>query len=361
MDEDLARLRTVEEGSGFELVLEREIDAALTGDYWGITLPNNLVSSSVRAPSFLAYQAALNILGAPALFSKERVSDVSDPTVTSTKSAVERHHLFPRAYLEAQGIKEIKEINQVANLTLAEWSDNLVISNKGPAEYVPLLSTRFSRSELDLMEKVHALPPNWTALPYEQFLTERRVLMAAVIRDAFGCLTAAPGADDRPASVAELLEAGESSTVEFKASARYNRHTSQRDEAVEHAIVKSVAGFLNGEGGTILIGVDDAAMPVGLDNDYALLKKRDRDGFELWLTDLLHNHLGAGAVTRVDCAFTVEGGHEICRLDVSSATQPVFLNIPGKPRSDDFYVRINNSTRRLTTTEFLAYRNQRWP
>ena len=45
-------------------------------------------------------------------------------------------------------------------------------------------------------------------------------------------------------------------------------------------VVKTLAGFLNAEGGTLLIGVDDAGAVIGLAGDYEALRKRDRDGFE---------------------------------------------------------------------------------
>ena len=71
--------------------------------------------------------------------------------------------------------------------------------------------------------------------------------------------------------LADLLAAGESQTVEFKSTARWNVHAGQADKKMEHVIVKTVCGFLNAEGGTLLIGVDDDGAVVGLDADMQTL------------------------------------------------------------------------------------------
>ncbi|MBW1693736.1 MAG: hypothetical protein JRJ41_06165 [Deltaproteobacteria bacterium] len=54
------------------------------------------------------------------------------------KPAIERHHLFPKNYLKKQGIIEIRDTNQIATFALAEWSDNIKISDLSPVEYFPL-------------------------------------------------------------------------------------------------------------------------------------------------------------------------------------------------------------------------------
>jgi hypothetical protein len=64
----------------------------LTSDFWSITLPNILGTSSARSPGLFAYYAALNRLGAPVLFSHKKISDLLDPYLRSKKSALERHH-----------------------------------------------------------------------------------------------------------------------------------------------------------------------------------------------------------------------------------------------------------------------------
>lgn len=189
MEEDLARLRNVKDAVGFVETLVRIVQDTLTEDFWNITLPNELATSAARSPSLFAYYAALNLLGAQVLFSEMKVSELLDPSLKAKKSALERHHLFPAGYLKTIGIADNKEINQIANFALVEWSDNINISDVSPAEYFPQYAARFSKEDLERMCYWHALPVGWEKMDYATFLTERRRLMAKVIRDGFGRLT----------------------------------------------------------------------------------------------------------------------------------------------------------------------------
>jgi uncharacterized membrane protein YeaQ/YmgE (transglycosylase-associated protein family) len=159
---------------------------------------------------------------------------------------------------------------------------------------------------------------------------------------------------------ADLVAGGETERVEFKATARWNTHTQQRDSRVELVVAKTVAGMLNAGGGTLLIGVADDGTMVGLDPDRSLMKAPDDDRFQLWIIDHLERCLGKPAVTTVSVRFETQGGGDVCRVDVAPSDRPVFLDEPGGQRTADFYVRIGNSTRKLLTDEVLDYQGRRW-
>jgi len=160
----------------------------LTNDFWTVTLPANLDSSSARNPELFAYVAAQNRLGVPVLFSHKKVQDLLDPAIKTKKKALERHHLFPRAWLESQQVKDLKKINQLANFALLEWPENVDISDDPPDKYVPKIQPRFPPEEWERMHKDHALPENWHQMPYDGFLEQRRSLMAGIIRRGFEAL-----------------------------------------------------------------------------------------------------------------------------------------------------------------------------
>ena len=90
-----------------------------------------------------------------------------------------------------------------------------------------------------------------------------------------------------------------------------------RDKAVENSVVKSIAGFMNTHGGTLLIGINDAGEAVGLVNDYKLFPRKNRDAFENWLTDLLQNSIGKPAISNVTISFEDIDGSDMCRVDVA--------------------------------------------
>ncbi len=188
MDGDLNRFKAAKDAAGFVGILEEMMANELTNDFWAVTLPANLDSSSARNPELFAYIAAQNRLSAPVLFSHKKVPDLLDPAIKTKKKALERHHLFPRAWLERQGVVDLKLINQLANFALLEWPENIDISDKPPTEYVPKIRERFSADDWSRMHEFHALPEGWNEMQYETFLHERRKLMAAITRRGFESL-----------------------------------------------------------------------------------------------------------------------------------------------------------------------------
>ena len=190
MEFDLARFRDISSAEDFLGILKHICDITLTSDFWTVTLPNDLATSSPRSPSLFAYYAALVLLDARALFSKSKVTELLDPALHAHKSALERHHLFPKGYLNKLGITGIRDTNQIANYALVEWGDNIKISDQAPIKYLSEFKGRFSENELSRMYRWHALPDNWEHLDYKDFLEKRRELMALVISDGYKTLSA---------------------------------------------------------------------------------------------------------------------------------------------------------------------------
>jgi hypothetical protein len=185
MEQDLALLRGIDTAEGFVKVLDQQINAIFTRDYWEVTLPNELETAAARSTGQFAFYTALCLLEANVLYSKMKVSELLDPTIKSKKKALERHHLFPRRYLQKIGTREERLIDQTANYALVEWRDNIAISDKAPKDYVPQVEARFTGEELQKMYTMHALPERWYEMEYTTFLNERRKLMADIIRRGF--------------------------------------------------------------------------------------------------------------------------------------------------------------------------------
>jgi len=154
-------------------------------------------------------------------------------------------------------------------------------------------------------------------------------------------------------AIEELIENDEDFAVEFKSTARWDLKESKQNKAIEDAVVKTVAGFLNADGGTLLIGVGPDRVTVGLDHDYDRVKPKNGDGFVTWLTTHLINAFGPVPVTRTRARIVTRDGKEICRVDVAPSPQPVLARM--SQHGESFYVRINNSTRRLEPGDADAY------
>jgi ATP-dependent Lon protease len=169
-----------------------------------------------------------------------------------------------------------------------------------------------------------------------------------------------PEPSDEPHTIAarELITKGEGSKLEFKSSARWNFHKGDKDHVLELAVVKTVAGFMNAHGGTLLIGVNDQGEPIGLASDYKTVQKGDRDRYENWLTGLFEKTIGKPALASLSIAFEDIDGNDVCRIDVKPADRPVYVR--STQQEADLYVRLNNSTRLLNTKDALDYIASRW-
>jgi hypothetical protein len=359
IESDLARLRDRSSAAEFGEALDSVVRDTLTGDFWEIALPNALATSAARSPTLFAYYAALNLLDARVLLSKMRVNELFDPAIKTRRAAIERHHLFPRAHLKALGIQSTSQVNQIANMAFVEWPKNTAISGNDPAVYWPAYATALSESDREQQRFWHALPDGWETREYSDFLKERRRLLAKVIRAGYERL--AHGEPDLAVTepVEHLIAGGEIDTVEFKSTARYNTHTAQADPRLEHVVLKTIAGFANASGGTLLVGVNDDGELLGLDGDLSVMKKPDTDRYQLWLTDLLETTMGKPATTGVRVTFPHVGGSQVCKIDVRAATSPVVVH-PPSTQTHEFWVRIGNSTRALTGADVLTYTREHW-
>ena len=165
-----------------------------------------------------------------------------------------------------------------------------------------------------------------------------------------------------PIGVAELLQVGESQTIEFKSTARWNLRAGRPDKKMEHVIAKTVCGLLNAQGGKLLIGVDDDANLVGLAADMQTLgNKANRDGYELWLRQLLDNSLSLPTAGIVRISFESVASVDICVVSASSSGKPVFAKPhEGGTGHSEFWVRAGNAMKQFHGDDMLDYRANHW-
>jgi hypothetical protein len=363
LESDLGRIADLPTGHGpsFIAELDRIVTANFTNDYWEISLPNHLDTSSSRSPVLFAYLAALNLLDAEVLFSDVRVKDLLDPGIKAPRG-IERAHLFPRKYLASLGIAGMKQVNAIANMAFLDWAESTEVSAKEPTEYWPRLTRRVPSERLARQVYCHALPVGWEQLDYPTFLERRRTLISRVVREGFGTLWGG----QRPkqdASVEDLIRAGESQTIEFKSTARWNVTTRQHDPRMEHLIVKTVCGLLNAEGGSLLIGVTDNGEALGLADDFQTLgSKANADGYELFLRTLLDTNLSVVTATTVRIRFEHVGGVPVCLVAAAASGKPVFAKPPkgSGVAGSEFWVRIGNATRQLHGDDMVEYQDAHW-
>lgn len=353
MERDLAALRGMTSSSEFLAWIERVISAELTTDFWTVTLPNRLDTSSATSPLLYAYFASLNLLGARALFSKKHTRDVLDPSIKSTKSAVERHHLYPKAYLSQLGFKSPRETNQIANYALVEWNDNIAISESPPSEYLSKYWSRLTPKERSDQSYWHALTDGWEQRDYPEFLEARRKGIAKIILDGFQRLTHGEIIAPEDDTFESRISRGEGMQAEFKSTLRVNLHTGESDPKLEHAVVKTVAAFLNSKGGTLFIGVNDTGEPIGLDND----KFSNEDKMALHLDNMIKTHLGAAVFACIKTTFADVEGKRVLVIECMPSSKPVFSKgLSG----EEFFIRAGASSPAIPASQAHEYIEQRF-
>ncbi len=209
------------------------------------------------------------------------------------------------------------------------------------------------RAELDgLVAHLYEL----TEAEFAYILTTFPLVAESVKAAALAAYRAcAPNPDDQ--AVAALIRDGESARVEFKLAARWNPHTSKKDDTLKENIIQAVASFRNSrEGGALFLGVNNQGEITGLAEDYQAVnaQRPGRDTYELFLRDLLGKTLGGEHGDGYQITFHTIQGSDVCRIAVQPAAQPVYLN-------GELYVRLGNRKEKLTTQAALAYCRERWP
>lgn len=190
-DEDVRSM----EAQGISAYADAVIASQLSESYWTGLLPRNLETSSASSPFFLAYQAAQVKLGDKGFLSR----DITALDLILNRCDV--HHLYPRNHLKGQGLSKGK-YNQIANFVLTQTEINIAIGDKAPETYFAELAAQcFSgntkyggidgREEMRANLRANCVPErllDGDVPAFEDYLEERRKLMAAKIREYFGKL-----------------------------------------------------------------------------------------------------------------------------------------------------------------------------
>ena len=144
-------------------------------------------------------------------------------------------------------------------------------------------------------------------------------------------------------SAEELIKVSESKTLEFKSTLRWSlKEDAQDDKGVTHAVLKTIAAFLNTEGGDLLIGVADDGSIVGVERD----KLESDDKFMRHLAQVVRNGLGDRAGTCIDPKTQIVQGKTVCLVSCQRSPEPVYLKWKGMEKSPDgdFFVRSGPGT-----------------
>ncbi len=149
-----------------------------------------------------------------------------------------------------------------------------------------------------------------------------------------------------------LINAGESATLEFKSTMRVNLKTGKKGKEIEIAWLKAVAGFMNSDGGILLIGVEDDGNIMGIEVDGF----ENEDKCRLHFKNLINNHIGPEFSRFIHLKIRTVQEKVILAIECERVRKPVFLSM-GK--TEDFYVRSGPSSLKMTMSQMVKYLEER--
>ena len=264
------------------------------------------------------------------------------------------HHFFPKSYLKKRGIGNE---NSIVNITLVGADLNKrKIRAKAPSIYIQ-----------DFMDENDGLSKSITSHliqniddfgihsdDYSVFLEKRATAIYKALKNRID-LKNNDGIED--AELKKLILIGENEKLEMKSTLRYDLRQNIVNKNLEFVIAKTVSAFLNSDGGILIIGVDDDGNALGLEKDIETLSKKDIDGFELHLRNIIKKYLGSNFEKYLKVTFPTIDDKTICKVKILKSGKPVFANFEGK---DGFYVRNGNSSIPKNREEQSEYEKLHW-
>ncbi|MEM9934465.1 MAG: RNA-binding domain-containing protein [Bacteroidota bacterium] len=154
-------------------------------------------------------------------------------------------------------------------------------------------------------------------------------------------------------STEEIIRQGESDSVEFKSTLRWNLFTNKKDKNIEHAALKTIAAFLNTQGGILLIGVSDSGEVLGLEKD----QFANHDKLLLHLNKLVTDRIDTLSTQFIHTSVEKVNGKALLRIDCQPTTQPAYLR---EGHLEHFYIRTGPSTTALALSKVYTYIQERF-
>lgn len=153
---------------------------------------------------------------------------------------------------------------------------------------------------------------------------------------------------------------GEDDRREFKSSLRYDLETHQHNKDLEHSVLKNVAAFLNGDGGTIFVGVGDSGEIHGIELDGF----ENDDKWSLHLVNRIGQQLGKRFITLCSVEFDTLHGKSVSRITVRRSDEPAYLDeraLKAGGKQAAFFIRGGPSAQKLSPEESVRYIATRFP
>jgi len=267
--------------------------------------------------------------------------------------ALHSHHIFPQALLYRSGFDADNHVhrqmvNEIANRAFLTAASNIPLSDADPSAYLPTMEAKYPGA---LAKQFIPMDPSlWKVEHYDKFLNARRELLALKLNEYLASLIAEPE-EVRHRPISELVKLGESAVLEFKSTLQWDVALKQANKSLRKSCLKTIAAFMNSDGGTLLIGVEDNGNILGLEKDLSLLGG-SRDKLEQTLVNMISDEIGPALSHYYRIRFESVGDKLVCVVEADEVSDGVFV---GGDKGQEFFVRAGNTTRSLDPADTLEY------
>ena len=144
------------------------------------------------------------------------------------------------------------------------------------------------------------------------------------------------------------IKKGEHDKLEFKSTLRWNLKADKPGKEVELASLKTIAAFMNSNGGNLLVGVEDNGNILGVEAD----NFANEDKYLLHFSNIFNQHIGLEFAEYIEFAIKLLGDKKIFVIACRKSSKPVFLK---HKTEESFFIRSGASSRQLTPSQLLNY------
>lgn len=251
-----------------------------------------------------------------------------------------KHHIFPKEFLRKKGyIKDRdkkKLVNEIANRAfLTERANKQILASK-PALYLKKVIEKYPKAlEQQLVSTKEVL---WEEENFEEFLKDRRERLSKSINKFMESLIK----KELPEiSIKDLISSEESFNLEFKSSFAYDIKEDKLNKDLRNSVSKEILAFMNSGGGTLLIGVSDEHRILGLEKDFSITHKENKDGFIQEFVQFIESAIGGVNTFKrcIEIKFHNIDNKEILEVRIDKSPKPQFFKVNG---SKILYIRDEN-------------------
>lgn len=253
-----------------------------------------------------------------------------------------------------------KEARRLANDIANTVFHSRRTGRAAPDEYMPKIVDKMGEGALTA-QAIPADPSLWTVDRYEGFIAARREMLVLRINE----LTRWPLPEPPlQRDCIETIQNGETDAVEFKASMLCDLQTGQKNPALGTSILKTVAAFMNTDGGVIYVGVTDDGGVRGIEPDYKLTGRRANwDGWSQALSNMIDKiempaPFSYVSYDKVELDDARGDPRDIAKIVVLQSPSPAWIKVEGGPR---LFVRKGPASKPLDARAAAAYIRKRFP